>query len=263
MFKLYYTGAKNSLGEQSNPQLSLGGHISSTEVTDDFLNNIFSDISLGDLTEGSHDTKVLALKNETGKKVSNLKIYTIAPRETKISLGFVKPTMNSCQEPMFEKLNSSKAQARIKLFEANAEYESCVIEINRAPVKNDQLIISDNGVIVDQIVFNTNNSVDNYLDHIISRFDNESYSIEKIANNALKLTKNLVGQNEGGLIEFKIGGQIIAPSQNLVGLIDNSVIIETIENQEIIGLFIRRSTQIIEAIDALNPEIKIEFILDF
>ena len=63
--KLYYTTLEKSMAEQQNPSKSLGGYQSSSEVLNDVMGNLFSDISLNMMKDGKSTFRAIVLVNDS------------------------------------------------------------------------------------------------------------------------------------------------------------------------------------------------------
>jgi len=107
---LQYTGADSFLTPQTEAFKSLGGLISSTVIQNDVLNNLFSDVTNYGLQKASSDTKCIAIKN-TGVAITDLTIYYEAPVNSLFDyfIGAVSPTVNDCNESVFEQLQNSES----------------------------------------------------------------------------------------------------------------------------------------------------------
>lgn len=62
--KIYYTGATKYLQAQVDPSASLGGYISSTEIPNGILANVFDQISQELIKRNVAEYRVLAIKND-------------------------------------------------------------------------------------------------------------------------------------------------------------------------------------------------------
>lgn len=101
-----YTNSKIYQGTQNNPDLSLGGLISSTIVPNTKLNNIFSDISAFGKQNLSVETKAIALKNTTGNTVNNVLLGFRYPASPIFKLEIAIVTLDNTNQFM-EAINSS------------------------------------------------------------------------------------------------------------------------------------------------------------
>lgn len=120
--KFYYTNAAVYLGSQGDPDKSLGGLISNTVVPNNSLGNLFGDISQHAIDEQLTETKIIALKNETGAAISGLQLWFVYPADaiSKFEVAFVAPGKNVCNEYYFETIANMRATPYVGTFsEAN------------------------------------------------------------------------------------------------------------------------------------------------
>jgi len=243
MIKFYYT---NSSGAQTDPSISIGGHISTSEIPDEYLNNLFTDVTLKDIGDKTKQCRCIALKN-TGPDIANLKLYYeyLPESQAKIEIGLAHTTASECG-PYFELPVGQGILPRfVKFYDADVNFESAIIDINIPPTKGQTVNIYDGSLLIYSIPFTLNSQVDKYLDYIVSKFSNENYKIEKVLledaeRQVLKITKLLLGVEEGGIISTKINIVNIAPAVPLLGLIDNSIEVEDFKSGTYLGLFIKR-----------------------
>lgn len=123
---LLYTGASAPNSVQQNPQLSLGGFVSSTVVRNGELNNLFNTVT--SYSRG-FETRLIVLQNTTSSTIENIKIWVedeIGSYYT-YKLAFVEPAFdNTCNRYYFEQIlngNSLPLQADFNEYydEVNAE----------------------------------------------------------------------------------------------------------------------------------------------
>jgi hypothetical protein len=109
---LFYTGANKSGAIQGNPSLSLGGWVSSSQVPNDFMNNLFSDIDYTTVKTDSKPIRVLAFKNLSGAIIPSFQVYTVTPPTSyaKLKIGIILNAIDeSCSCPYFEQIPSEFA----------------------------------------------------------------------------------------------------------------------------------------------------------
>lgn len=102
-----YTGAATDGAEQLDPELSLGGFISSSVIPNDSLQNIFSEASYLSIQQKKREIKMIVLKNDSTTQAANS--ITLTPTLNDSSIGkyriaIVLPDDNGCFE---EVINSS------------------------------------------------------------------------------------------------------------------------------------------------------------
>ena len=69
--KFYLSGG----AANSDPNAALGGVISSIEVTDDSINNLFDDVDGQEHTDGDTEYRCIYVKNNSAETAYNVKIY--------------------------------------------------------------------------------------------------------------------------------------------------------------------------------------------
>jgi hypothetical protein len=114
---LIYSGASAANQSQPDPEKSLGGFISNSQIPSGILNSIFSDISQLALENDTVDTKAFFIKNTTGAIVNNIQFAIIYPQNTrntvlKYEVAFVSP--NSASK--IETIINSKATPYLGTF---------------------------------------------------------------------------------------------------------------------------------------------------
>lgn len=117
-----YTGASTYLGQQTDPNLSLGGLISGTIVPNNVPDNIFSDISYQTAQQRRVETRGLILQNITGVDVTDIIFgYTYpATPNFKIEVAFV--AINATTPQQIEKISNAQASPYFATFqEANID----------------------------------------------------------------------------------------------------------------------------------------------
>ena len=110
MIQLLYTNSEVFNSEQPNASTSLGGNVSSSIVPNDFLGNVFSDISNLSKQSGRKETILIAFSNDA-VAITDLKVKFLLPTNPSIDIrvAFANPTYNDCGEPIFEKIANSSA----------------------------------------------------------------------------------------------------------------------------------------------------------
>lgn len=109
---IYYTGAIQHLAIQTDPSKSLGGYISSSQVPNDVLSNIFGTLDYTTIINKLKDTRVLAFLNTTGSIIDNFSVYTITPQGSfaKLKVGLVNNEIDAkCNIPYFEQLPTTNS----------------------------------------------------------------------------------------------------------------------------------------------------------
>lgn len=151
---LFYTGANKSNAIQGNPSLSLGGWISSSQVPNDYLNNLFSDIDYTTIKNDLKPIRVLGFKNLTGGIIPSFSVYTITPVNTsaKFKIGIILNAIDaSCNCPYFEQLVSELANPFYVVL-ADCEGSSNALNLTNIPVN--QFV----GIFIQRVLIPDNNS---------------------------------------------------------------------------------------------------------
>lgn len=125
MLRLYYTGALNRGDEQqTESSKSLGGLISATVVPNNFLGNIFPEITLLSKLRNKEIVRVVALKNETGGDLSNIDFWFEFSEDPHydIQVGAVTPTLNSCDYYQVQRITSQYSYPyNVDFYSANGQ----------------------------------------------------------------------------------------------------------------------------------------------
>ena len=111
--KIYYTGADKAGSEQKDPKNSLGGYISSSLVPNNFIGNLYAAISQLSEQELREDTKVIAIKNDTGADFTAFDVYIGTEDESKLQtewqIGYMAAALDDCGDIYFEKLENAQS----------------------------------------------------------------------------------------------------------------------------------------------------------
>ncbi len=78
--KLYYTGAVKYLGEQKDSSLSIGGLVSSTEIPNGVLANLFGSLSRFTIQQNKPEFRAIVIKNDGDTVLSGVKAYFTYPQ---------------------------------------------------------------------------------------------------------------------------------------------------------------------------------------
>lgn len=105
--RLFFTGAKTFLAEQANPNLSLGGFVSSSPVPFDQLDGVFGGVSDYEAANGNREVRCFVLKNESGGLVSGATVWYESAAVNAIfsyRMAIVAVGTNDCSEFFTEKI---------------------------------------------------------------------------------------------------------------------------------------------------------------
>jgi len=124
--QFFYTGASTYLGQQNDPNLSLGGFISNTVVSNGTLDNIFSDLSYQTVQQKRQEVRGLIFKN------------TINTDALSVSFGYQYPDAPTFKlEVAFVNINSNTPQIIEKIANGQANpYYATFVEANVDPTNN-------------------------------------------------------------------------------------------------------------------------------
>lgn len=104
--QLLYSGAESDNALQFDPNLSLGGFISSSPIPNGKLNNIFPPISRQIASHNIGATRLIVLKNG-GQDVTNLKVWTERGNLSSYQIALVAPALNTKGQKVFEAIYDS------------------------------------------------------------------------------------------------------------------------------------------------------------
>lgn len=138
MIGFYYTGVTGENMPQKNADKSLGGYISTSPVFNGLEGNLFPGISLMDSERGSVGVRCIGLKN-LGNSITLLKLSLQDGEDIKsiISLGLVKPNIDECGVPYFERIPSSNSLptfTELEVLESGEEFE---VDLSSTPWEKD------------------------------------------------------------------------------------------------------------------------------
>ena len=108
---LLYSGAVVFNNSQPIADQSLGGYPSSSSIPNARIANLFSTITKKTVTTNQYEVKMIVIKNTTGNTVSGITIYTTTPDNSlcQLQLAAVSPTIDSCNNPVFESIIDSQS----------------------------------------------------------------------------------------------------------------------------------------------------------
>jgi hypothetical protein len=125
MLKLYYTGAVKFNKPQFDPSKSIGGYISSSEVSNGMLSNLFGEVSNFTVRQNKPETRVIAVKNASGATKTGIKVFFTYPQVDgqddnvcDFEIGYISPEVDNCGDLKTEQLNSIYANPYSVAFQA-------------------------------------------------------------------------------------------------------------------------------------------------
>jgi len=117
--QLFYTNSSKPGQSQPVSYLSLGNFISNSIPPNDFLNNLFGELSLNSIQSAKSECRILALYNETGATYTGLQAWIESDDASssqegsediaEYKIGYLVPTVNDCGEIQLELLSSPYA----------------------------------------------------------------------------------------------------------------------------------------------------------
>jgi len=109
--KIFYTGASQPGDIQKESSQSLGGHIASTQVPNNFLSNVFPSVSQLAIQKDRTEMRVLAIQNDSGAMYTGLTVYVDCPENplTTYELGFQAAYLDSDSCLVVEEVPSAQA----------------------------------------------------------------------------------------------------------------------------------------------------------
>ena len=130
--KVLYTGATKFEAEQKLPEASLGNYISSTEVPNGLLSNIFDTISRYTVKLNKAEIRVIAIQNDDLTTLTGLKAWFEYPNsadstpgdtnDAYMKIGVAAVKVDDCGDLYIDKIGSSYAVPySVTLYEADAE----------------------------------------------------------------------------------------------------------------------------------------------
>jgi hypothetical protein len=130
--KFYYTTSAGENQVQKNKTVSLGGYKSASSVPNNFLNNLFGDISLLGIQRNQDQYIGLVLVNETGADVTDINLWFEYPvdnetdlnniSDTKLEVAAVSMSKDAIEVDIMEHIdNMYAAPYNAEFFEADGE----------------------------------------------------------------------------------------------------------------------------------------------
>lgn len=126
--QLYYTGATVPNQQQPSPELSLGGFVSSSPIGNADVNNLFPTITRTAILNSKKTIRMLALRNITGRAITELKIWTKSEKYSNVKMAVVSAALDEKQNPVFEKVaNSTSIPFQATLDSCEGEENAIVV----------------------------------------------------------------------------------------------------------------------------------------
>ncbi len=129
--KLYYTGAKKFSQPQLDPSLSLGGLISSSEIPNGLLSNLFGPLSRYTVQNNKSEIRAFVIYNDDVAALTGLKAYFTYPQsdtspatdtnDCEFDIGFATVSSNNCGDLSIEKVSNIYATPYTVTLSSGAE----------------------------------------------------------------------------------------------------------------------------------------------
>lgn len=150
---LLYTGAIQNEAIQQDASKSLGGWVSSSQIQNNVIHNLFSKIDYNQVKNDLKPIRVVAFKNTTGSIITSLKVW-IEHEATAFATYKIGLVLNSiettCNHPYFEQIQNQYAEPFYCQL-LNCETELNAIELTNIPI--DQFV----GIFVQRNLIAINN----------------------------------------------------------------------------------------------------------
>lgn len=137
--KIFYTGATAFDKEQKDSSLSIGGLISSTEVPNGLLNNLFGGLSKFTVQQNKAEFRGIVIKNDGEIVLTGLKAFFTYPQtddspatdsnDCEFLIGYAEILVSDCGDLSIEKLSSIYSTPYTVTMEANAVGEENALDL--------------------------------------------------------------------------------------------------------------------------------------
>lgn len=242
--KLYFSNSRTYFTKQTDASDSLGAFMSSTQLPNNRLNNIFSDVSMYGKMIGSKECIGVFIYNDSDKKINNLTIEQIYSSlfgknisQCKFEYAAVEPEVRSTGAIQMELIANTKDEPyNVDWFEPTSKRENTTVILSNEGTIGDVISILDVEIEL------TGNSIKTLNDDIILGFkDNVDFNVSKISDNKIFFErKELIETNI--LVEIITPGNAYFAPVNLSGFVDGSVLlVEELESKSALGLWIKRT----------------------
>lgn len=259
MFKLFYTNADNFLGQQLVADKSLGGLLSSTEIPNDSLNNIFSDISIRTLENKLEENKLLALINKSENPINNIQITTdYQDPNSDLFIGLAQAKTDTCNNIYFDKVaNMFYKPTGISFVNANTKFAYSDLEIPTNIQQGDELEVFYNSTSVCFVTIESKEpTVISTMQEIIDGFDKENIKAKIVYSQALNkdlLRVYYLDLLPTGFFALEVNSSVVS-QVNLSSINLRTITINTIPANGIVGIWFRRviKSQVYEKVEDMT-----------
>jgi hypothetical protein len=232
--KLYYSGATTLNTPQTDVNKSLGGFMSSSEVPNGRLNNIFNDISSVSRQYAYNEIKGIFLKNTTGSTVNNVLLYTVPKSELGFTMEVAAATAISGK--MEQIIVSRDLPLYGDFHNTDSAYAKSLCTITGALAPSSNVVIEGRVVTVD-----TNNNNDLFIANAIAVFSTDTtLEIVKVSSTQFYIKYRNIGNFTTTPNLFSTGNVISRTAYS--GGIDNSALVSnSMANNDILALWFKKT----------------------
>ena len=127
--KLYYTNPDGANAVQSDPDKSLGGWLSITQLPNDLMGNLFGTISEWGIDNDLRETKALMLINDTGNLATSITLHyenASTDEYSDIEMAVVSITTDGSGNATMENIVSTRALPVIGTFVSNKDIGNAI-----------------------------------------------------------------------------------------------------------------------------------------
>ena len=225
------SGAKKPNLPQKDFSKNLGGYISSTPVPNNRLNSIFGEVTNNSLNEALDENVAVFLLNNTEEKITEVTLQQIEDGNLfNYNFGVVELSKNENIE-LIDDMNDYPFDCEFT--PALARREEAIIKIENFNQVNLEFSIMG-------IEIQSQPNIDDIMSAIIQAFQNSEFVITRESEFEFKMKRIAITKTDS-LVEI-ISNDVTFSSGNFQNGIDNGILlIESLEPNEAIGLWIQRS----------------------
>lgn len=227
--KLYYSGAQQKNTEQRNPELSLGGLISSTAVPNGRLGNLFGSVSINQVQDSIEEIKCVFLKN-TLEDINDVLCYYENNDSVKLQIAV---TRGDETELLQSSLDSPYS---LEFYDFDVKYSQATITLQPYFSIGDEYIIEDVTIISDGTV----NSA--YNDFKEGFQNHPKYTFIDLTNNTFILKCNRIGNFAGQIPITTPNPDAIVGGMLSTGVDNSQLITDDFKTGDCLGIFIKRQS---------------------
>jgi len=237
---LFLSGASHPNAVQNNPQASIGGYISSSQVPNGGINALFDDVSCYGMSKKIKSTIGIFLKNHGQETLNNIVIQQVYHNDFGVETDCVKfewAAVEPKDNQYIEKIgNRSNYPLGADFFDPKAKREHATLEILTPGQAGDVVEVLGVSALLE------GNTIEDVVMAIVNAFeDNLDFTAEAKGDNAIYFER-IEFIFTGDPIDLITPGDATASPTNFAGGIDEGVLlIEELLPGETLGLWVRRS----------------------